>query len=85
MTETRVYYDSISAAAGSLLMPGLGQWVQGRRAAAIYFFGDVLGCVVLGALIPEVRGIAWSAAAAITVWSVVDASLTARRLHPPGV
>ncbi len=85
MTGTKPYYDPISAAAGSLLIPGLGQWVQGRRAAAIYFFGDVLGCVLLGAFVSDVRGIAWSAAAAIAVWSVVDATLAARRLHRHGV
>jgi hypothetical protein len=78
-------YDAISAAAGSLLIPGLGQWVQGRRAAAIYFFGDALGTLMLGAFLPEVRVFAWAAAVAIGLWAVVDAFVAGRRLQAADV
>jgi hypothetical protein len=59
-------------------MPGLGQWLQGRRWAAVYFFGDVLAGTLLGAFVPELRVLGWTAAAAIAVWSVVDAGFAAR-------
>ena len=85
MTNTVSAYDGISAAAGSLLVPGLGQWVQGRRAAAIYFFGDTLAGVILGVWIPEIRGIAWAIAGAIAVWSVVDAAIAARKARLPAI
>ena len=85
MTGTIPSYDPISAAAGSLLIPGLGQWVQGRRAAAIYFFADGLGLAVVGALVPELRVVAWAAAAAITLWSAIDAAVAARRLAGSGL
>lgn len=74
--------DPISDAAASLLVPGLGQWLQGRRAAAVYFGGDVLAAFVIGALMPELRTVAWVAAVAVGVWSVIDAAIAARRRRP---
>lgn len=71
--------DPISDAAASLLIPGLGQWLQRRRAAAMYFAGDVAAAAVVGALVPEIRSLAWTAAVVIAVWSVADAALAARR------
>ena len=81
MTNTVSPYDAVSVAAGSLLAPGLGQWVQGRHTAAIWFFGEVLGCVLLGVWVPEIRGVAWALAAAINVWSVADAVMAAQRVR----
>ena len=85
MTNTVSAYDGISAAAGSLLVPGLGQWVQGRRAAALCFFVDAHAGVLLGVLVPEVHEVAWAIAGAIAIWSVVDAAIAARRARAPAV
>jgi hypothetical protein len=85
MTNTVSSCDAVSVAAGSFLVPGLGQWIQGRRAAAIYFFGDTLAGLALGVWVPEVRGVAWALAGAIAIWSIVDAAIVARRTHPPAV
>lgn len=71
--------DPIADAAASLLIPGLGQWLQRRRAAAIYFAGDVTAAALVGGLVPGIRSLAWTAAVVIAVWSVVDAAMAARR------
>ena len=78
MTNTVYSRDPLAAAAASLLAPGLGQWLQGRRRAAIYFLGDVVGSVLLATLVPELRVPGWTAAIAIGVWSVLDAGFAAR-------
>lgn len=76
--------DPVSDAAASFLAPGLGQWLQGRRAAAAYFAGDVLAAFAIGALMPELRAVAWVAAVAVGLWSVVDAAVAARRRPSTG-
>ena len=79
MTDTVYSQDPLSAGAASLLVPGLGQWLQGRRGAAVFFFADVVGSTLLGALVPELRVLSWSAAGAVALWSVVDAGFAARQ------
>ena len=83
MTNTISSYDAISFATASFLLPGLGQWLQRRRTAAIYFFGDSLACVLVGLWVPHFRGIAWTLAVAVNVWSVLDAVVAARRFRVP--
>ena len=78
MTNTMDSRDPLSAAAASLLVPGLGQWLQGRRWAAVYFLGDVVASLLLAELVPELRVLGWTAAIAIGVWSVLDAGFAAR-------
>ena len=79
MTGSVYSRDPAAAAAASILIPGLGQWLQGRRGAAVYFFGDVLAGTLLGVFVPNQRGLWWAAAAAIAIWSVVDAGFAARQ------
>lgn len=79
MTGTVYSQDPLGAAAASAFLPGLGQWLQGRRGTAVYFFCDVLAGTLLGALVPELRVLGWTAAAAIAVWSVLDAGFAARQ------
>jgi hypothetical protein len=79
MTDTVYVRDPLSAGAASLLFPGLGQWLQGRRWAAVYFFVDALAGALLGAFVPEMRMVFWTAAAAICVWAVLDAGFAARQ------
>jgi hypothetical protein len=78
MTSTVYSRDPLAAAAASLLVPGLGQWLQGRRRPAVYFFGDVVASMLLVVLIPELRVLGWTAAIAIGIWSVLDAGFAAR-------
>jgi hypothetical protein len=78
MTSTVYSRDPLAAAAASLLVPGLGQWLQGRRRPAIYFFGDVVASMLLVVVIPELRVLGWTAAIAIGIWSVLDARFAAR-------
>jgi hypothetical protein len=77
--------DPLGDAAASLLLPGLGQWLQGRRVAAMYYGGDVTAAAVLGALVPELRAVAWTVALAVTIWSILDAAVAARRLPSSAV
>ena len=79
MTHPVYSRDPLAAAAASAFLPGLGQWLQSRRFAAIYFFGDVSAATLLGALVPELRVLGRTAAIAIAVWSVFDAGFAARR------
>jgi hypothetical protein len=78
MTDTVYSRDPLSAAAASLLVPGLGQWLQGRRWAAAYFLGDVVASMMLVMLFPELRVLGWTAAIGIGIWSVLDAAFAAR-------
>jgi hypothetical protein len=80
MTNTLPPRDPLSAAAASLLLPGLGQWLQGRRWPAAYFFGDVLAGALLGAVMPEFRVLGWTVAIVVALWSVLDAGFAARRI-----
>ena len=71
--------DPVADASASLLVPGLGQWLQQRRAAAVLFAGEVAAAAVVGVVAPEFRTVALVAALAVGAWSAADAAIAARR------
>lgn len=79
MTRTTTPRDPVGDGAASLLIPGLGQWLQHRRAAGIWFATEAAAAVVAGIAVPGLRTVAFTAAAAIALWSVIDAARAASR------
>ena len=82
MTGKNEQRDPISDAAASLLLPGLGQWLQRRRAAALWFGVETLVALTLGVVVPSVRPAAWVLGTLVGVGSVLDAAYGARRRAP---
>ncbi|CAA9333143.1 MAG: hypothetical protein AVDCRST_MAG40-2021 [uncultured Gemmatimonadaceae bacterium] len=83
MTATRWQRDPLAAAAASLLLPGLGQWLQRRRAAALWLGLEAASVLALGIAAPSVRPAAWAAGTAVALWSVLDGAHAARRPRDP--
>jgi hypothetical protein len=65
--------DAVSDAAASLLVPGAGQWIQGRRAVAIFHFSEVLAFAVAAGIDPTHRPVWLAFVIASAVWNVADA------------
>lgn len=85
MSDDPARRDPLSDAAASLLLPGLGQYLQRRRAAALYVVFELLAVLAAAALAPRLRGLAWVALAAVTLWSALDAARVAGRPRAPAV
>ena len=66
--------DPLSDAASSLLLPGLGQYLQHRRRAALHFAIETVALLAGAAFVPHLRAVAWRALAAVTLWSAADAA-----------
>ena len=71
--------DAVADAALNLLWPGFGQLSQGRTASGIAFALQTLFWVGLCVALPDWRVVGEVGIAAITLWSVVDAFVVARR------
>ena len=69
--------DAVSFAIMSALIPGLGQWGQGRRLVGALQFGTV-AAYVISAIASGNQSAAWLGVA-WNVWSSVDAFRHARR------
>lgn len=64
---------ALSAAGLSLLYPGLGQALQGRRYMATWLAVDFTGLSLVGLLQPATRSIVWSLALALGLYAILDA------------
>ena len=75
--------DSLSDAAASLLLPGLGQYLQGRHAAALYFVAEAIALLVALVLIPHYRTGILVGLSLLTLWSALDAARTTAGIRAP--
>ena len=73
--------DAVSDACASLLVPGLGQWLQRRRSTAVYFFLEAASLIGVALSVPAYATACWIAAGAVILWSTVDAARVARAHH----
>jgi hypothetical protein len=73
--------DAISDFCASLLIPGLGQWLQGRRSASVYFFVEAVALLAVALLVPRLAAPSWVLGGAVVLWSAFDAARVAQR-HP---
>lgn len=72
--------DPMTDGALSLLWPGLGQLHQGRTGAGVYFVAESLTLVIAWLLAPTWGILLAVVFAAITIWSITDAVVSARRV-----
>jgi hypothetical protein len=70
--------DAVSDFCASLLIPGLGQWLQGRRSVAVYFFVEVAVLLTVALAIPRFATPGWVLGGVVVLWSAVDAAWAAR-------
>lgn len=70
--------DAVSDFCASLLVPGLGQWLQGRRAVAVYFFVEVAVLLTVALALPPFATPGWVLGGVVVLWSAVDAAWAAR-------
>jgi hypothetical protein len=61
----------------SLLVPGLGQWLQGRRGAGIYFLLEFSALAIVALALPAYATAAWIAAAVVVLFSAGEAARAA--------
>ena len=73
--------DAVSDACASLLVPGLGQWLQRRRSTGVYFFLEAASLIGVALSVPAYATACWIAAGAVILWSTVDAARVARTHH----
>ena len=71
--------DAATDVALNLLWPGLSQLCQGRQGPAGYFALEALVLAVVFAAYPAGRSVTLAAIATLTVWSIVDVLVAARR------
>lgn len=57
----------------SALVPGAGQWNQGRVGPAVHFYIDTVLLAVLMIFAPSLKGLAVFGVVALAAWSAVDA------------
>ena len=67
------YERAINAAGLSLIYPGLGQALQGRRVMATWLAVGFTGLLAAGRLQPHARVVWWTCAIALGVYAIVDA------------
>ena len=73
MSGRSVLSDSVSAATMSLLIPGAGQWAQGRGVPAVWHFLEVACFSAIAAFDPANRTLWMTLAVGSGLWSVIDA------------
>lgn len=71
--------DAISDFCASMLIPGLGQWLQGRRAVAVYFFVEAAALLTVALAVPRLASAGWVLGGTVVIWSALDAARAARR------
>jgi len=69
--------DAVSDFCASLLLPGLGQWLQGRRAAGVYFLLEFCILAIVALSLPAYATAAWIAAGAVVLFSAGEAARAA--------
>ena len=72
-------WDAVSVFCASLLIPGLGQWLQGRRSVAVYFFVEAAAILTVALAIPRLAVAGWVLGGTVVLWSALDAARIARR------
>ncbi len=60
-----------------LLVPGLGQWLQGRRTAGVYFLLEFAALAIVALAFPAYATAAWIAASAVLLFSSGEAARAA--------
>ena len=78
-TASETPRDAISDFCASLLIPGLGQWLQGRRLVAVYFFVEAVALLTVALAAPRLSAPGWVIGGTVVLWSALDAARVARR------
>lgn len=73
--------DAVSDFCAGLLVPGLGQWLQGRRATGVYLFLEASSLLAVALAMPAHATLGWAGVGAVTAWAALDAARVARRHH----
>lgn len=73
--------DAIYDFCASLLVPGLGQWLQGRRTTGVYLFLEASSLLTVALAMPAHATLGWAGVGAVTAWAALDAARVARRHH----
>ena len=78
-TASETPRDAISDFCASLLIPGLGQWLQGRRSTGVYFFVEAVALLVAALAVPRLAAPSWVLVGVVVLWSALDASRDTQR------
>jgi hypothetical protein len=76
---SRTPRDAVSDFCASLLIPGLGQWLRGRRSVAVYFFVEAAALLTVALAVPRLAVAGWVLGGTVVLWSALDAARVARR------
>jgi hypothetical protein len=77
--SSREKRDPVSDFCAGLLVPGLGQWLQGRRSTGVYFLLEFTSLAIVALAFPAYATAAWIAASVVLLFSAGEAARAATR------